>query len=146
MGQLVEGNWQDSWYDTKAHDGRFQRESASFRGQISASGARDKFPATPGRYHLYASYACPWSHRALIFRKLKGLERQITLSIAHWYMGENGWTFAAGEGVLPDPELGAEYLYEIYQAADPQFTGRATVPILWDKQRQTIVNDRRLAA
>jgi putative glutathione S-transferase len=141
MGQLVEGVWEDSWYDTKAHDGRFQRESAGFREQITVNGGGDKFPAATDRYHLYASYACPWSHRALIFRNLKGLEKLLTVSITHWYMGENGWTFAAGGGVVPDPELHAECLYEIYQAADPHYTGRATVPILWDKKRHTIVNN-----
>jgi putative glutathione S-transferase len=122
-------------------DGRFHRESARFRKQISAESHRGNFPAAPDRYHLYASYACPWSHRTLIFRKLKGLEKLISISITHWHMGKNGWTFAAGEGVLPDPELAANYVHEIYRAADSDFTGRATVPILWDKVRRTIVNN-----
>ena len=141
MGLLVDGKWQDKWYDTESTGGRFKRQVSSFRKQVTADGSGDGFKAESGRYHLYVSYACPWAHRALIFRKLKKLEEHISLSVVHWYMGEHGWTFDDGEGVIPDPVHGADYLYQVYQAADPEYTGRVTVPVLWDLERNTIVNN-----
>lgn len=141
MGLLVEGEWRDKWYDTESTGGRFKRQESSFRRTVTADGSGDGFPAASGRYHLYVSYACPWAHRALIFRKLKKLEEHISLSVVHWFMGENGWTFAEGEGVVPDPVHGAEFLHEVYVAADSNYTGRVTVPVLWDLERNTIVNN-----
>jgi Predicted glutathione S-transferase len=99
------------------------------------------FKAEPGRYHLYVSLACPWAHRTLIFRKLKGLTDMIDFSVVHWLMLENGWTFMDGPGVIPDPLYGARFLYEIYTRAEPRYTGRVTVPVLWDKATKTIVNN-----
>ena len=99
------------------------------------------FKAEAGRYHLYVSLACPWAHRTLIMRTLKGLEDKISVSVAHWLMLEHGWTFADGPGVVPDTVDHAEFLHEIYTAADPHYTGRVTVPVLWDKHRRTIVNN-----
>ncbi len=146
MGLLVEGQWQDRWYDTKSKKGRFQREDAAFRNWITADGSagpsgRSGFLAETGRYHLYISLACPWAHRTLIFRKLKGLEDKIGLSVVHWFMAEHGWTFDEGAGVIPDTVNHARYAYEIYQKAKPDYTGRVTAPILWDKQQSTIVSN-----
>ena len=146
MGQLVDGFWKDQWYDTKSTGGEFRRENASFRNWVTADGApgpsgKGGFRAEPGRYHLYVSYACPWAHRTLIMRSLKGLDDMIGLSVTHWRMGENGWTFEPGPGVVPDPLLNARYLHQVYTAADPRFTGRVTVPVLWDKQGDTIVSN-----
>ncbi len=146
MGLLVEGRWQDQWYDTKKSGGRFQRSQSAFRNWVTADGApgpsgEGGFRAEPGRYHLYVSLACPWAHRTLIFRRLKGLEGMISLSVVHWLMAENGWTFAEGEGVIPDPIGHARYLHEVYTRADPHYSGRVTVPVLWDKQRGTIVSN-----
>jgi putative glutathione S-transferase len=146
MGLLVEGVWQDKWYETEANRGRFQRAASSFRHWVTPDGSAGPsgeggFKAEAGRYHLYVCYACPWAHRALIFRALKGLEEMISLSVVHWHMGEFGWTFEPGEGVVPDPIFGARRLSEIYVAAEPKYTGRVTVPVLWDKQRRTIVNN-----
>jgi len=141
MGLLVEGEWKDRWYDTDSTGGKFEREASSFRQWVTRDGERDGFPAESGRYHLYVSFACPWAHRALILRRLKGLESHISLSVVHWFMGEDGWTFADGEGVIPDPVLGADYLRELYVAADGDYTGRVTVPVLWDLKTGTIVNN-----
>lgn len=146
MGLLVEGRWQDQWYDTKKSGGRFQRSESAFRNWVTADGApgpagKGGFKAEPGRYHLYVSLACPWAHRALIFRKLKGLEGMISLSVVHWLMAENGWTFAEGEGVIPDPIGQARYMHEVYTRADPHYSGRVTVPVLWDKQQNTVVSN-----
>jgi putative glutathione S-transferase len=138
MGLLVDGKWHDVWYDTAATGGRFIRKDSAFREWITPDG---KYPAEPGRYHLYVSLACPWAHRALIMRALKGLEEAISVSVVHWLMLEKGWTFADGPGVVPDTENHAAYLHEVYTAADPLYTGRVTVPVLWDKQSQTIVNN-----
>jgi putative glutathione S-transferase len=146
VGLLVDGEWRDQWYDTKATGGRFKRDISRFRnwvtpdGEAGPTGASD-FRAEAGRYHLYVSYACPWAHRTLIFRKLKGLEDMISLSVVHWYMAENGWTFADGDGVIPDPINNADYMYQVYQAADASYTGRVTVPVLWDKEKNTIVSN-----
>jgi putative glutathione S-transferase len=146
MGLLVDGVWQDQWYDTHAQKGRFVRSESRFRNWITADGApgpsgEGGFRAEAGRYHLYVSYACPWAHRTLIFRALKGLEETISLSVVNWHMGARGWTFAPGPGVIPDPIHGAEALSDVYLAADPKYTGRVTVPVLWDRQRGTIVSN-----
>ena len=146
MGLLVDGEWRDQWYDTKATGGRFKRDISRFRNWVTADGragptGASGFEAQPDRYHLYVSYACPWAHRTLIFRKLKGLEDMIPLSVVHWYMVENGWTFSDGDGVIPDPIHDADYMYQVYQAADASYTGRVTVPVLWDKEKQTIVSN-----
>ncbi|MGB7086453.1 MAG: glutathione S-transferase family protein [Phormidesmis sp.] len=146
MGLLVEGVWKDQWYDTDSTGGKFVRKDAQFRNWVTADGSagptgESGFKAERDRYHLYVSYACPWAHRTLIFRRLKGLEEIIPISVVHWFMGEHGWTFQSGEGVIPDPLFAAQYAHEIYTRADAQFTGRVTVPILWDKQTQTIVNN-----
>jgi putative glutathione S-transferase len=146
MGLLVDGVWQDRWYDTASSGGRFERQQSRFRNWVTPDGAPGPsgaggFAAEPGRYHLYVSLACPWAHRALILRALKGLEDLISLSVVHWRMLEHGWTFAPGPGVIPDPIHQAEYLYQVYQAADPQYTGRVTTPVLWDRVRGTIVSN-----
>ncbi|MGA4439453.1 glutathione S-transferase family protein [Psychrobacter sp. KCTC 72983] len=146
MGLLVDGKWQDKWYDTEENGGRFEREDAGFRNWITTDGSAGPtgvggFKAEPDRYHLYVSLACPWAHRTLIYRKLKGLEQIIPISVVNPYMGENGWTFAEGEGVIPDPLIHADYAYELYIKAKPNYTGRVTVPILWDKKTNTIVSN-----
>lgn len=146
MGLLVDGRWQDQWYDTAKSGGRFQRQDSAFRNWVTADGApgpsgEGGFKAEAGRYHLYVSLACPWAHRALIFRALKGLEAMIDVSVVNWLMLDKGWTFAQGEGVVPDPIGGAQYLHEVYTRADPHYTGRVTVPVLWDKATATIVNN-----
>lgn len=147
MGLLIDGQWQDQWYDTDATGGRFKRSEAVFRNWITADGTagpsgEDGFKAQSGRYHLYASYACPWAHRVLIYRALKGLETMIDVSFVHWFMGENGWTFQRDEaGIVGDKLANRDFLYQLYKTADPQFTGRVTVPVLWDKQRETIVSN-----
>ena len=146
MGLLVDGQWQDKWYDTKASEGRFEREDAGFRNWVTFDGSAGPsgiggFKAEPNRYHLYVSLACPWAHRTTIYRKLKGLEDMISLSIVHPFMGDKGWTFAEGAGVIADPIVKADYLYEVYIAAKPDYTGRVTVPVLWDKETNTIVSN-----
>lgn len=146
MGLLVDGKWQDQWYDTGKTGGRFVRSASAFRSWITPDGAPGPsgsggFAAEAGRYHLYVCLACPWAHRTLIFRKLKNLEDRISLSVVHWLMLEHGWTFEPGAGVIPDPVNGARYLHEVYTAADPGYTGRVTVPVLWDKKTGTIVNN-----
>lgn len=146
MGLLVDGQWQDKWYDTESSGGRFEREDAGFRNWVTVDGSAGPsgvggFKAEANRYHLYVSLACPWAHRALVYRKLKGLEDMISLSVVHPYMGERGWTFSDGSGVIADPIINASYLYEIYRAAKPDYTGRVTVPVLWDKKTNTIVSN-----
>jgi putative glutathione S-transferase len=146
MGLLVDGHWTDRWYDTSASGGRFQRQESGFRNWVTADGApgptgQGGFKAEPGRYHLYVSLACPWAHRTLIFRALKGLEQAISLSVVHWLMSENGWTFDDGPGVIPDPIGGAQRLYEVYLRSNATYTGRVTVPVLWDKERNVIVSN-----
>jgi putative glutathione S-transferase len=147
MGQLVDGQWRDEWYDTKSTGGRFKRSASAFRNWITADGSAgpsgDKgFKAESGRYHLYVSYACPWAHRTLVMRAWKGLERHIGVSVVHPLMLENGWElrtdFADATG---DPLYGFDKLYQLYLKVDPHFSGRVTVPVLWDKQRETIVNN-----
>ncbi|MDO6685773.1 MULTISPECIES: glutathione S-transferase family protein [unclassified Agarivorans] len=146
MGLLVDGKWQDKWYETKENKGRFVRSEAQFRNWVTADGSagpsgKEGFKAEAGRYHLYVSHACPWANRTMIFRKLKGLEQMIDYSVVHWFMGENGWTFAPGEGVVSDPINQAEFMHQVYTAADANYSGRVTVPVLWDKQQQTIVSN-----
>jgi putative glutathione S-transferase len=146
MGLLVDGQWQDRWYDTASTGGKFVRKEAQFRNWVTPDGApgpsgEGGFEAAAGRYHLYVSYACPWAHRTLIFRRLKGLEDAISVSVVHWYMAEDGWTFAPGPGVVADPINGAPFMRDVYTAADPRYTGRVTVPVLWDKERSTIVSN-----
>lgn len=146
MGKLVEGRWVDQWYDTKSTGGRFVRQNSQFRDWVTADGrpgpnGENGYPAEVGRYHLYVSLACPWAHRTLIMRALKGLEDMVSVSVVNPLMREHGWTFEEGEGVIPDPILNADYLYQIYNHADPKFTGRVTVPVLYDKKRDTIVNN-----
>jgi putative glutathione S-transferase len=146
MGLLVDGVWKDRWYDTSGNGGRFLRQDSRFRNWITPDGSPGPsgdggFKAEPGRYHLYVSLACPWAHRTLIFRRLKALEDAISLSVTHWLMLEDGWSFAPGPGVIPDPIHGARFLYEVYQAAEPAYTGRVTVPTLWDRERGTIVSN-----
>jgi putative glutathione S-transferase len=140
MGLLVDGQWRDEWYDTKSTDGRFVRKDASFRNRVTADGSSG-FKAEADRYHLYVSLACPWAHRTLIFRKLKKLEGVISLSIVDPLMAEQGWAFSEGPGCAPDNVNGASYLHQIYTAAKPDYTGRVTVPVLWDKKSGTIVNN-----
>jgi glutathionyl-hydroquinone reductase len=151
MGLLVNGEWQDSWYDTSKTDGRFVRADAAFRNWVTPTGepgpsGSGGFKAEPGRYHLYVSLACPWAHRTLIFRKLKRLEQVISTSVVDPIMGSCGWAFTAPDGSLypgstADSANGVRYLYEVYRLARPDFTGRVTVPVLWDKHRNTIVNN-----
>ncbi|MBA2796179.1 glutathione S-transferase family protein [Streptococcus porcinus] len=146
MGLLVDGNWQDKWYDTRSTGGHFVRSQTQFRHWITNDGSLgltgDKgFKAESGRYHLYVSLACPWASRTLMMRKLKGLEDHISLSIVNPYMLEHGWTFDDYPGVVFDPEFGSDYLYELYLKADPHYSGRVTVPVLWDKKTKTIVNN-----
>lgn len=145
MGLLVDGKWQDQWYDTKG-DGRFKRESAKRRNWITADGKAGPngdsgFKAEAGRYHLYVCLACPWAHRTLIFRQLKGLESLIDVSVVSWLMRENGWTFDKITGSSGDKLDGLEFLHQRYTRDDPQYSGRVTVPVLWDKQTQRIVSN-----
>lgn len=140
MGLLVDGQWVDQWYDTESTGGKFQRHESSFRHWVTDDGTGE-FPAAPGRYHLYVAWACPWAHRTLILRTLKGLEEVISLSVVDWYMGQQGWTFRERSDTMPDTVNGARHLHQIYTRADPRYTGRATVPVLWDKERKTIVNN-----
>lgn len=146
MGLLIDGKWHDQWYDTKSSGGRFIRSESQFRNWITADGCpgpsgEGGFKAEPGRYHLYVSLACPWAHRTLIMRTLKGLEDMISVSVVHWLMREDGWTFTNGPGVVPDNLNNAEYLHQVYTAAQTDYSGRVTVPILWDKQQGIIVNN-----
>lgn len=146
MGMLVDGKWQNIGYDTESSGGHFERDAATFRDWVTpdgepAPGTQRGFPAEAGRYHLYVSAACPWSHRAMIFRQLKGLKDIVPMSVTHWLMGDHGWTFKDGEGVVKDPHCQANYLYEIYQQADRDFSGRVTVPVLWDTHERSIVNN-----
>ena len=143
MGKLVDGVWHDVWYDTKKSGGRFQRSDSAFRDWVTTDGSSG-FKAEPGRYHLYVSLACPWAHRTLIFRKLKRLEQAISVDVVHWHMAENGWEFGNQDGddaTTGDRLLGKDFLHQVYTTARPDYTGRVTVPVLWDKQRNTIVSN-----
>ena len=146
MGLLVDGQWVDQWYDTKKTGGRFVRTQAQFRNWITADGSAGPtgqagFKAEANRYHLYVSLACPWASRTLMIRTLKGLEDMISISVVHPLMLEHGWTFEEGEGVIGDPIFQARYLHQVYTAVKPDYTGRVTVPVLFDKKTKTIVNN-----
>src|SRR5918997_6189751 len=139
MGMLVEGAWKTDGLP-RGREGRFVRSATTFRERVTADGSSG-FPAEAGRYHLYVSWACPWAHRTAILRKLKGLESAIGLSAVGSFMGDDGWAFCDEPGVIPDTVNGARYLREVYQMADPYYTGRVTTPVLWDKERETVVNN-----
>ena len=147
MGQLVDGTWHDVWYDTKSSGGKFVRSTAAFRNWITADGTAGPtgdagFKAETGRYHLYVSYACPWAHRTLIYRALKGLNDHISISVVHPDMLSDGWTFGDDyPGATGDTLFGLPFARDIYLKADPQISGRVTVPILWDKHQETIVSN-----
>jgi glutathionyl-hydroquinone reductase len=140
MGELVGGKWQRGGMERVVTDGEMRRPPSVFRNWITAEDS-SPFKAEPGRYHLYVSLACPWAHRTLIMRNLKGLSDLISLSVVHWFMGEEGWTFDAGPGVIADRVNGARFLHEIYTTADPTCTTRVTVPVLWDKATRGIVSN-----
>ncbi|WP_170434846.1 glutathione S-transferase family protein [Ruegeria arenilitoris] len=147
MGLLVDGTWHDTWYDTKSTGGAFKRSAAQFRNWITTDGSagpsgKDGFKAEAGRYHLYVSLACPWAHRTLIFRQLKELQDLITVSVVHPDMLDRGWTFQTDDhGATGDALYGLDYAYQVYTRADPNYSGRVTVPILWDKVQETIVSN-----
>lgn len=145
MGLLINGVWEQE--DSFAgKDGKFERQASTFRNWVTADGAAGPtgeagFAAESGRYHLYVSLACPWAHRTLILRELKGLSSMISVSVTHWRMGESGWSFDAGPGVVPDCVNHVQYVHQLYQKADPTCSTRASIPILWDTQRHTIVSN-----
>ena len=143
MGMLIEGEWHDVWHETKKSAGRFQRRDSVFRDWVTADGGSG-FAAEPGRYHLYVSLACPWAHRTLIFRKLKKLEEAISVDVVHWFMGDKGWNFGTEDdsgAATGDRVLGKDFLHEVYTTARSDYTGRVTVPVLWDKKEGTIVSN-----
>ncbi|HEY0920302.1 glutathione S-transferase family protein [Devosia sp.] len=146
MGRLIDGRWSTDWYDTRSTGGRFVRSDASFRNWVTPDGSpgptgEGGFPAEAGRYHLIVSYACPWAHRTLLFRLLKGLEQLISVAVVAPQMpAETGWTFTL-EGAEPDPAEAAEHLWQIYTEVVPDYTGRVTVPVLWDRKLRTIVSN-----
>lgn len=140
MGLLVDGKWVDQWYDTKESDGKFVRQDSMFRHQISNEPSSE-FQPESGRYHLYVSLACPWAHRTLIFRKLKGLEEHITVSVVSPDMLSNGWEFGQYEAATKDHLFNFEYMHEVYTKDTPDITSRVTVPVLWDKKTNKIVNN-----
>lgn len=145
MGRLIQGKWSDEWYDTKSSKGKFQRESSHFNHWVKKESSNklsdSDFIAQSGRYHLYVSYACPWAHRTLIFRKLKDLENHIGVSVVSTDMLEHGWTFDKKTGSTGDDINHFKYLYEMYIKTNSNYTGHVTVPILWDKKTQQIVNN-----
>jgi putative glutathione S-transferase len=146
MGVLVDGVWHDQTRDPPPPQGHFVRSQSAFRNWVTPDGSpgptgKGGFRAEGGRYHLYVSLACPWAHRTLIYRKLKGLEHMIDVSVTHWLMGADGWTFAPGQGVIPDEVNGVFRLHELYTLADPHYSGRVSVPVLWDKRTRTIVSN-----
>src|SRR5215831_17823426 len=134
MGYVMRGTWVDQWYDTASSGGRFLRQDSRFRSWIGEDGG---FSPEAGRYHLYVSWACPWAHRTLIYRALKGLEDAISVTVVEPLMLSNGWVIAADA----DPVNHAKFLWQVYGKADPDYIGRATVPVLWDRRRETIVNN-----
>jgi putative glutathione S-transferase len=145
MGQLIEGVWHGR-HDPPTKDGRFVRTETQFRNWITKEGSpgptgEGGFKAERGRYHLYVSLACPWAHRTLIMRRLKRLEGAIGVSVVHWHIADQGWEFKEGPGATGDRLHGLDYLHQIYTRARPDYTGRASVPVLWDKERGTIVNN-----
>lgn len=147
MGQMRDGKWSTEWYDTSKTGGRFVRSIAGFRDWVTPDGSpgpsgQGGFRAEAGRYHLYVSYACPWAHRTLIFRVLKGLEDLVSVSVTDARMpDETGWSFTGTSGTTGDDVNGTDYLWQVYALADPTFSGRVTVPVLWDKERRTIVSN-----
>lgn len=147
MGFLINGEWSPTWYDTDTTKGEFKRLESVFRHWITPNGTagssgKSGFQAEPGRYHLYISWACPWAHRTLIMRKLKGLEDMISISAVNSFMNdEDGWTFNDGPGVIADSINHKRLLHELYTLSDPNFTGVASVPLLWDKQQNIAVNN-----
>jgi putative glutathione S-transferase len=148
MGLLVKGEWHDEWYNTEKSGGEFVREGAQFRNWVTVDGSAGPsgeggFKAEPGRYHLYVSYACPWAHRTLIFRSLLGLKDVIGVSVVHPHMLSNGWEFKEDErfGVDREPLYGLKFLHQLYTKNKSDYSGRVTVPVLWDKERETIVNN-----
>ncbi len=146
MGLLIDGKWHDKWYDTDSTGGRFKRSAAAFRNWVTPDGSpgpdgKGGFKAEPDRYHLYVALACPWAHRTLIFRRLKGLKEMLPISIVNPIMREHGWTFRDGYNVRKDPIQDAEFLHQLYTSAKSDYSGRVTVPVLWDKQENTIVSN-----
>lgn len=146
MGLLVDGKWVDQWYDTISSGGKFVRSAAQFRNWITADGSAGEsgkagFKAESGRYHLYVSMACPWAHRTLIFRALKGLTDHIDVSAVHPDMLDQGWTFEKDGVAQGDPLYSSQFTHNLYTRADPTYSGRVTVPILWDKEQETIVSN-----
>jgi putative glutathione S-transferase len=146
MGLLIDGKWHDKWYDTDKTGGKFEREAARFRNWVTADGSpgpdgEGGFKAESGRYHLYVSMACPWAHRTLIFRKLKGLEKHISVSVVHPDMVENGWEFRPDSEQHRDHLHGFRFMHQVYTKAAPEYSGRVTVPTLWDKQKETIASN-----
>ncbi|MDA8251687.1 MAG: glutathione S-transferase family protein [Rhodospirillales bacterium] len=138
MGLMIDGVWQRESRDRADSRGAFARPDTVFRDRIEPGG---RFPPEAGRYLLYVSLACPWAHRALIFRRIKRLDNIVGLSVVHWLMGEDGWTFTPGDGVVADPVMDARCLHELYARADARFSGRVTVPVLWDRATNRIVNN-----
>ncbi|WP_435661445.1 glutathione S-transferase family protein [Leisingera caerulea] len=147
MGLLIDGKWRDQWYDTDSTGGAFKRSESQFRNWITADGSAGPsgeggFAAESGRYHLYVSLACPWAHRTLIFRKLKELEDHISVSVVHPDMLGEGWTFETdNNGATGDTLFGSSHLHQVYTRADSVYTGRVTVPVLWDKVQNTIASN-----
>lgn len=146
MGLLIDGVWHDQWYDTKSTGGKFVRTVTQFRNWITKDGEAGPtgvggYKAESGRYHLYISLACPWASRTLIMRKLKNLEEHISVSIANPFMLEHGWTFEDYPGVIKDPLFDSQHLHQVYTKANPTYTGRVTVPVLWDKKTNTMVSN-----
>jgi len=146
MGLLIDGVWHDKWYDTDKTGGRFKREDSAFRHWVTVDGSAGPFgdagfKAEPGRYHLYVALACPWCHRVMIMRRLKKLVNMVSISIVNSHMGEQGWSFAPGRGVVEDIIHNADYMHQVYTAAKADYTGRVVVPVLWDRQHNTIVSN-----
>ena len=139
-GQLINGTWRQGWYDTRESGGEFVRSESVFRRWVTADGSSG-FKAQPDRYHLYVSLACPWAHRTLIFRRLKLLEEAISISVVDPVMSNQGWAFSSAPGCIADTVNGFDFLHQAYTAADPVYSGRVTVPVLWDKESRTIVNN-----
>lgn len=146
MGLLIDGKWYDVWYDTEKTKGRFERSASQFRNWVTVDGSagpsgKAGFKAEVGRYHLYISHACPWAHRVMIFRSLKQLEGVISVSVVDYLMAKEGWTLYGTTGSTKDELYGLKRMYEVYTKADPCYSGRVTVPVLWDKKLETIVSN-----
>ncbi len=146
MGQLVDGTWHSDWDGGRTSNGQFVRANSQFRNWVTPDGAPGPsgdggFKAETGRYHLYVSYACPWAHRALIYRSLKGLDDMIGVSVVSSRMKDRGWEFTADDDLVGDKLFASDFLYEVYLKADPAYTGRVTVPVLWDREQETVVSN-----